>query len=80
MEPAAIQEYILSKCKQLVPSFDPQETIHAFCGARAKSTAGDWIIRPSAKNGSLIHVAGIDSPGLAGSPASKFFAYWLVCL
>jgi glycerol-3-phosphate dehydrogenase len=59
----------LSKCKQLCPYFDPKETIHAFCGARAKSSRGDWIIEPSAQDGHFIHVAGIDSPGLAGSPA-----------
>lgn len=52
-----IQHYILSKCKQLVPSFDPKETIHAFCGARAKSDRGDWIIEPSKKNPRMIHVA-----------------------
>lgn len=69
MTPASIQEYILSKCKKLCPSFDATKTIHAFCGARAKSTRGDWIIEPSVKDGSFIHVAGIDSPGLAGSPA-----------
>ncbi len=65
----SVQEYILSKCKQLCPYFDPKETIHAFCGARAKSSRGDWIIEPSAQDGNFIHVAGIDSPGLAGSPA-----------
>lgn len=69
MSPAAVQEYILSKCKQLVPTFDAKETFHAFCGARAKSTRGDWIIEPSSKNPKMILVAGIDSPGLAGSPA-----------
>ncbi len=69
MSDAAVQEYILSKCKQLVPSCDPKETIHAFCGARAKSDRGDWIIEQSAKNCRFINVAGIDSPGLAGSPA-----------
>jgi glycerol-3-phosphate dehydrogenase len=53
----------------LVPSFDPKETIHAFCGARAKSDRGDWIIEPSKKNSRFIHVAGIDSPGLAGAPS-----------
>lgn len=37
--------------------------------ARAKSSRGDWIIEPSHKDGHFIHVAGIDSPGLAGSPA-----------
>ena len=69
MSHATVQEYILSKCKKLVPYFDPKETFHAFCGARSKSSRGDWIIEPSAKDGSFIHVAGIDSPGLAGSPA-----------
>lgn len=69
MKPESVQEYILSKCKNLVPSFDARETIHAFAGARAKSTRGDWIIEPSAKNPNFIHVAGIDSPGLAGAPA-----------
>lgn len=69
MTPADIQEYILSKCKYLVPKFDAKETIHTFCGARAKNSRGDWIIEPSVKNPNMIHVAGIDSPGLAGSPA-----------
>ena len=64
-----IQKFILSKCKDLVPSFDPKEVIHAFCGARAKSDRGDWIIEPSEANPNFIHAAGIDSPGLAGSPA-----------
>lgn len=69
MGPKEIQKYILSKCKSLVPDFDPKETIHTFCGARAKSDRGDWIIEPSKVNQRMIHVAGIDSPGLAGSPA-----------
>lgn len=69
MSSASIQEYILSKCKSLVPTFQASETIHAFAGARAKSDRGDWIIEPSAKYERFIHVAGIDSPGLAGSPA-----------
>jgi glycerol-3-phosphate dehydrogenase len=69
MTPESVQEYILSKCKQLCPYFDPKETFHAFCGARSKSSCGDWIIEPSAKDAHFIHVAGIDSPGLAGSPA-----------
>jgi glycerol-3-phosphate dehydrogenase len=70
MSSAAVQEYILAKCKQLVPGFDPRETFHAFCGARAKSDRGDWIIEHSKNDARMIHVAGIDSPGLAGSPAS----------
>jgi glycerol-3-phosphate dehydrogenase len=69
MTPASIQEYILGKCKRLVPSFDARETIHAFAGARAKSDRNDWIVGPSPKDPRMIHVAGIDSPGLAGAPA-----------
>eukprot|EP00804_Cyclotella_cryptica_P006830 CCRYP_010955-RB/>CCRYP_010955-RB protein AED:0.26 eAED:0.26 QI:173/0.83/0.71/1/0.66/0.57/7/4903/582 len=69
MSPESVQEYILSKCKKLCPYFDPKEVFHAFCGARSKSSRGDWIIEPSAKDAHFIHVAGIDSPGLAGSPA-----------
>lgn len=69
MSDQSVQEYILSKCKELCPYFDPRETFHAFCGARAKNSRGDWIIERSAKDGNFIHAAGIDSPGLAGSPA-----------
>ena len=69
MSSKEIQEYILSKCKNLVPSFAANETIHAFAGARAKSTQGDWIIEFSKRHEKFLNVAGIDSPGLAGSPA-----------
>lgn len=67
--PESIQKYILSKCRQLVPGFDAKQSFHGFAGARAKATRGDWIIEPSAVNAQFIHVAGIDSPGLAASPA-----------
>ena len=50
MSSKEIQEYILSKCKNLVPSFAANETIHAFAGARAKSTQGDWIIEFSKRH------------------------------
>ena len=69
MSDSEIQTFILSQCKKLVPSFDAKEVIHGFCGARAKSNRQDWIIEPSAKSERFINVAGIDSPGLAGSPA-----------
>jgi glycerol-3-phosphate dehydrogenase len=64
-----IMTYILSKSKQLVPSFDASQVIHTFSGARAKNSTGDWIIGPSRAHPFFINAAGIDSPGLAGSPA-----------
>ena len=70
-----IMGYILSKCRDLVPSFDARQVIHTFSGARAKNTTGDWIIGP-AKNTvggndvvGFINAASIDSPGIAASPA-----------
>ena len=64
---------ILSACRRLVPDFDVADSFHSFSGARAKSSRGDWIIErcfaPGALEGKLVHAAGIDSPGIAGSPA-----------
>lgn len=59
-----IQKFILHKCRALVPSFDPKDIITSFCGARAKSTRGDWIIEPSGVAPNFIQAAGIDSPGI----------------
>lgn len=67
--PQEIMSYILTKCRELVPAFDASEVFHSFCGSRAKNTRGDWIIEPSQVDPHFIHAAGIDSPGLAGSPA-----------
>ena len=69
MSAASVQEYILQKCKLLVPSFDAHEVFHAFAGSRAKTDRGDWVIEICNTCPQMIHVAGIDSPGLAGSPA-----------
>lgn len=77
MSSQSVQEYILSKCKKLCPYFDPKETFHAFCGARSKSSRGDWIIEPSTKDGHFIHVAGIDSPGLAGRSVINIYVFHL---
>ena len=60
---------ILARCRDLVPSFDAGEVIHSFSGLRAKSSRGDWIIERCSTAPDLVHAAGIDSPGLAGSPA-----------
>ena len=73
-----ILQKILYSCKKLVPSFDMGDTFHSFAGARAKSDRGDWIIERSAADGSFINVAGIDSPGIAGSPAIALEAVQLL--
>lgn len=60
---------ILSACRGLVPDFNTDESIHSFSGARSKTNVGDWIIQPSPKEPQFIQAAGIDSPGIAASPA-----------
>ena len=66
---ADIMVAILARCRDLVPTFDAGQVIHSFSGRRAKSSTGDWVIGPCASAPCCIHAAGIDSPGLAGSPA-----------
>ena len=65
----AVLETILQGCRRLVPTFDTDDSFHSFSGARAKSSRGDWILEQCATEPQLIHAAGIDSPGIAGSPA-----------
>jgi len=65
----AILGYVLSKCRALVPNFDPGRVIHSFAGTRAKNTTGDWIIGAVADVPGFINAASIDSPGIAASPA-----------
>jgi len=60
---------ILSACRGLVPDFDTDESIHSFSGARSKTDVGDWIIKASEKDENFIQASGIDSPGIAASPA-----------
>jgi glycerol-3-phosphate dehydrogenase len=74
-EPAdSIMAYILARCAKLVPSFDPGRVIHTFSGARAK-TGGrrgkphDFIVEALRSAPGFVHCAGIDSPGIACSPA-----------
>ena len=61
-----VLDTILAGCKRLVPSFNVQDTFHSFAGARAKPSTGDWIIQRCGTAPSLIHAAGIDSPGSVG--------------
>ena len=64
-----IMGYILSKCRNLIPTFDASRVIHTFSGARAKNSTGKWIIGPVANVPGFINAASIDSPGIAASPA-----------
>ncbi|NCC86644.1 MAG: FAD/NAD(P)-binding oxidoreductase [Clostridia bacterium] len=52
-----------------VPSIGMRNTITSFGGLRAHDITSDFIIGSSKINNNFINVAGIESPGLASSPA-----------
>lgn len=64
-----LMRVLIKKCKETFPHFDAGDVIHSFTGARAKNSRGDWIIEHCGACRGMVHAAGIDSPGLAGSPA-----------
>lgn len=66
---AQIISGLLATCRQLIPAFDESQIIHSFAGVRAKTDRGDWIVEASPVSPRIVYAAGIDSPGLAGSPA-----------
>ena len=53
----------------LLPSFPKKSVITYFAGVRAPTFTEDYVIEASRKVEGLVHVAGIQSPGLAASPA-----------
>jgi glycerol-3-phosphate dehydrogenase len=60
---------IIDKFTRLVPDFPTHKVIATFAGVRAATYTEDFIIRFATYVPNLIHVAGIQSPGLASAPA-----------
>jgi len=60
---------VLEGAKKLVPNIPMTEVIRVFAGLRAESSRHDFIIEPLPHFNTFINVAGIESPGLASSPA-----------
>ncbi|MHB8927540.1 MAG: FAD-dependent oxidoreductase [Bacillota bacterium] len=60
---------VVEKFHGLLPEFPKEAVIAAFAGLRAATYTEDFHIAPSPKVGGLVHVAGIQSPGLASAPA-----------
>lgn len=62
-------DHIRSQIERIVKHVPYTEVIRSYAGIRAAGNQGDFYIRPMMSNPRLIHVACIDSPGLASSPA-----------
>ena len=62
-------EEIAEGAVHIIPRVNLDATITTFAGVRATPTSGDFYIQESDKFKNFIHVAGIESPGLASAPA-----------
>ena len=60
---------VFDGAKSLVPGLDPRKIIAQFAGVRAASDRGDFIVELSPNVPGLVHLAGIESPGLTAAPA-----------
>lgn len=54
---------------EMIPSIPFNQVVRVFSGMRATPSTHDFIIEPAKSNQYFINVAGIESPGLASSPA-----------
>lgn len=71
-------ERILDGARSLVPGINPRKIIAQFAGVRAASDRGDFIVEHSPNVPGLIHLAGMESPGLTAAPAIAVDAVRLV--
>lgn len=55
-----------------------RKTVTSFAGVRPTPTTGDFVIKKSEKMKGVLHLAGIESPGLASSPAVAVHAVELL--
>jgi len=65
---------ISAGAKRLVPGVNLRAVITSFSGVRPTPTTDDFHIEPSAKAGNFLNLVGIESPGLASSPAVAAYA------
>ncbi|MFP4377507.1 MAG: FAD-dependent oxidoreductase [Spirochaetales bacterium] len=60
---------IVTSAQRLIPSVSGKDIITSFAGLRPTLASGDFFIAESQAIPRLIHVAGIQSPGLTAAPA-----------
>jgi glycerol-3-phosphate dehydrogenase len=65
---------ISAKARRSIPNINLRAVITSFAGIRATPTSGDFHIELSDKAQNFINLVGIESPGLASSPAVAEYA------
>ncbi|MBI4201103.1 MAG: NAD(P)/FAD-dependent oxidoreductase [Chloroflexi bacterium] len=71
----AVARQLLKEAQQLLPAITPRDVIAAYAGLRAKTTPssvggfGDFIIEEAEECQGMLHLIGIESPGLTAAPA-----------
>lgn len=76
--PAEDIQTILNEYSSLLPDFPRNMLISYFSGIRAPTLKEDFVIKPADKVKGFLHVGGIQSPGLAASPAIAEMALGLL--
>jgi len=71
---AAGLDEISAGARRLVPGVNLRAVITSFSGVRPTPTTDDFHIEPSAAMGNFLNLVGIESPGLASSPAVASYA------
>jgi len=71
-------EEVFAGGKKLVPGVSSRDMITSFAGVRATPSTGDFYVKPSERIPGLLHLVGIESPGLASSPALSHAAVKLL--
>jgi len=65
---------IEQSAKRLIPNLNMRQVITSFAGVRSTPKNHDFNIIPSKNMPEVLHLAGIESPGLASSPAIAEYA------
>lgn len=64
-----VLDFVKDQAKRIMENVPYQYMVRQYSGLRAVASTGDFLIKPLDNHKTFINVAGIQSPGLASSPA-----------